>query len=254
MKAKRDRRFRTGLSAACGLCIALAAPLHAQSAFWTFPSSTPHQTERLTRSVASTATAVTHEKNGTGFFVDDSGDMLTAGHAATDCSRMIVAKEGHVLSARVIAVSDRVDLALIKVSRTLGLSAVFPRSVMATANDMVFAAAYDTLSGMTTHGGMLANAVVSTGGKSDGYLALDSSVTFGASGAPVLDDRGLIQGVITSRNASNHVLAVDAAEAKAFLAANHVAIDQDDRPQIAATGSRSNRAASISARVTCLQN
>jgi hypothetical protein len=50
------------------------------------------------------------------------------------------------------------------------------------------------------------------------------------------------------------VLAVDAVQAKAFLLANHVAFQEDDRPQIAGSASRANRAASISARVTCLQN
>jgi hypothetical protein len=94
----------------------------------------------------------------------------------------------------------------------------------------------------------------SSGGTEAGYLAIDSNVTFGASGAPVLDGRGLVQGVISRRTGFGHVLAVDAVQAKAFLVANNVAFDEDDRPQIAGSASRANRAASISARVTCLQN
>jgi hypothetical protein len=54
--------------------------------------------------------------------------------------------------------------------------------------------------------------------------------------------------------APDRVLAVSAARAKAFLAANGIAIVEDDRPQIDPSSSRANRAASISARVTCLQN
>jgi hypothetical protein len=50
------------------------------------------------------------------------------------------------------------------------------------------------------------------------------------------------------------VIAVGAGEAKTFLLANRVTLDEDDRPQLAAAASRANRAASISARVTCLQN
>jgi hypothetical protein len=46
----------------------------------------------------------------------------------------------------------------------------------------------------------------------------------------------------------------DAAWAKAFFAAHGVAIAEDDQPQIDLSSSRANRAASISARVTCLQN
>jgi hypothetical protein len=101
---------------------------------------------------------------------------------------------------------------------------------------------------------MLANATIAPSGGEAGYLAIDSNITFGASGAPVLDSRGLVQGVISRRTAAAHVLAVGAAEAKTFLVGNHIAIQEDDRPQIAGSGSRANRAASISARVTCLQN
>jgi hypothetical protein len=79
-------------------------------------------------------------------------------------------------------------------------------------------------------------------------------VTFGASGAPVLDSRGLVEGVISRRTMVNRVLTVGAAEAKAFLIGNGVHVEEDDRPQIAGGSSRANRAASISARVTCLQN
>jgi hypothetical protein len=142
---------------------------------------------------------------------------------------------------------------------------------------MMFAAAYDTLPHMTARGGTLGNATVVSSGSEAGYLAIDSNVTFGASGAPVLDGRGLVQGVISGRInevklptaysapmgemsmsmlkvASDRVLAVSAARAKAFLAAHGVAIAEDDRPQIDPASSRANRAASISARVTCLLN
>jgi S1-C subfamily serine protease len=220
-------------------------------------SPSPRQpAEHLSRTVGtrSDATTITREKSGTAFFVDDVGRMLTAGHAAADCTRLVVAKEGRVVGARVVAISSQFDLALIQVARTLGLSAVFPRSAKAAANDMMFAAAYDTLPGMTARGGTLANATVSSNGAEAGYLAIDSNVMFGASGAPVLDGRGLVQGVISRRTGFDHVLAVDAVQAKAFLVANHIAFQEDDRPQIAGSAARANRAASISARVTCLQN
>ena len=200
--------------------------------------------------------AIRREKNGTAFFVDDAGHMLTARHAAEDCTRIVVVKEGRAVAARLVALSPRFDIALIKVPKTLGLAAVFPRSVTAGVNEMVFAAAYDTLPGMMARGGTLANATVvsSFGGSEAGYLVIDSNVTFGASGAPVLDSRGLVEGVISRRTMVNRVLTVGAAEAKAFLVGNGVHVEEDDRPQIAGGSSRANRAASISARVTCLQN
>jgi hypothetical protein len=194
------------------------------------------------------------EKSGTGFFVDDAGHMLTARHAVEGCARLIVAKEGRVVAARTLALSPGFDLALIKAPKTLGLAAVFPRSGSASVNDLVFAAAYDKLPAMMTGGGVLANATVAPNAGEAGHLAIDSTVTFGASGAPVLDSKGLVEGVISRRTRIDRVLAVAANEAKAFLAGHGIRFDQDDRPQIAGGGSRANRAASISARVTCLQN
>lgn len=119
-------------------------------------------------------------------------------------------------------------------------------------NDMVFAGAYDTLAGSLVGGGVIANSRVTGGAEAD-HLAIDSPVTFGASGAPVLDGLGLVQGVISRRTSSDRVQAVGAAAAKTFLSANGVRFDQDDRPQISGSASRAQRAASISVRVTCTQ-
>lgn len=246
---RRRHAVQCALVVAIGIGFGATAPVHAQSIF-----SKPmirQQPEGLTRT--SGAIEYTREKTGTAFFVDDIGHMLTAGHAADDCARVVVAKEGRVVAARVLAVSTQSDLALIVVPKTLGLSAVFPRTATVGTNEMVFAAAYGNLAGMIARGGTLANATVSSGAGA-GTIAIDSDVTFGASGAPVLDSRGLVQGIISRRTGADHVLAADAATAKAFLAANHVTVQEDDRPQIAGSASRANRAASISARVSCLQN
>ena len=244
------RRFLILLGAA-----ALASVEPATAQLW-MPVRAPERTAPQSLARPPEPAAIRREKSGTAFFVDDSGHMLTARHAADDCARIIVAKEGRFVPARVVALSPNFDLALIKVPKTLGLAAVFPRNTTATVNDMMFAAAYDTLPGMMTRGGVVANATVASGrgGSEAGYLALDSTVTFGASGSPVLNSRGLVEGVISRRTTISRVLAVGAGETKAFLSGNGIRFEEDDRPQMAGGGSRANRAASISARVTCLQS
>ncbi|WP_244522231.1 S1 family peptidase [Bradyrhizobium embrapense] len=96
--------------------------------------------------------AVSQRLDGTAFFVDDLGHMLTARHAVVDCARIIVSKEGRSIAARVVALAAS-DIALIKVPRTLGLAAVFPRVSTSAANDMVFAEAYERLKPMLAHAG-----------------------------------------------------------------------------------------------------
>jgi hypothetical protein len=194
------------------------------------------------------------ERAGTGFFVDDSGHMLTARHVVQDCSRIVIQKEGRTTSARVVALSTPYDLALLRTTRTRGLAAVFPRNVTSSPNDMMFAADYANLSMMLARGGVLANASVgmTSGSGEAGHIALNSTVTFGSSGAPVMDSRGLIEGVVSRKTSVNRVLAVGSAGAKSFLAASNIRFQENDRPQIAGSGSRAHRAASISARVICL--
>ncbi|MEW6642032.1 MAG: serine protease [Pseudomonadota bacterium] len=234
-----------------GLAVLAAVPAKAQGLPWQDRDRAREPVRTLSRPVEAT---ISHEKTGTGFFVDDGGTILTVRHAVDACVRVVVAKEGRAVAARVLAISDRADLALIKVPRTWGLAAVFPRSATPAINDMVFVGAYDRLPGLIARGGTLANATVASAADSAGLLALDSDATFGASGAPVLDGRGLVEGVISRRTSATRVIAVGAAEAKAFMADHGVRFAQDDRPQLAGGASRANRAASISARVTCLQN
>jgi S1-C subfamily serine protease len=190
---------------------------------------------------------------GTAFFVDQSGHMLTARHAVEHCARIVISKEQHRTQARLLALSAKYDLALIKVSKTLGLAAVFPRAAAAGANEMVFADAYDALPRLRDTG-VLANSRVQHDSSEPGHLIIDSPVTYGASGAPVLDKRGLVQGVISRRTRLDRVLAVGLTETKAFLAANGIHFEQDDRPQVSAFTPSAARAASISAHVTCLTN
>lgn len=194
------------------------------------------------------------ERAGTGFFVDDIGHLLTARHVVQGCGRIVVLKEGRSMTARLIAASSPYDLALLRTPKTRGIAAVFPRTVTSSVNDMVFAADYASLPTTVTRGGTLANASVSKtwGGEETGHIAITSAITFGASGAPVLDSRGLVEGVISRKTNVNRVLAVAAAGAKSFLASNNVRLQEDDRPQLSGSASRAHRAASISARVVCL--
>ncbi|WP_201291164.1 Ig-like domain-containing protein, partial [Escherichia coli] len=55
------------------------------------------------------------------------------------------------------------------------------------------------LGDVAVHGGALGNAFVDSTQHDPAHLVLRSNVTFGTSGAPVLDSRGLVEGVVSRR-------------------------------------------------------
>ena len=241
--------------AAAALVVAIgatASPARSQTLLPTRTAIVPVSEPRpLTRTTSPAESR--NERAGTGFFVDDIGHVLTARHLVEGCSRIAIHQEGRRSPARIVALSTPFDLALLHTPKTRGLAAVFPRNTMSATNDIVFAADHQHLAAMMSRGGMLSNASISpiSGSGEAGHIALTSTMTFGSSGAPVLDSRGLVEGVVSRKTATNRVLAVGAAGTKAFLSASNVRFQQDDRPQIAGSGSRAHRAASISARIIC---
>jgi S1-C subfamily serine protease len=223
----------------CCLCACTAAP--------------PASSAKALATVAPSNIGV--ELSSTGFFVDNDGHLLTARHAARDCAQLYVAKEDRVLTAKLVASSEPLDLALLKIEETLGLPAVFTRRSELAANDMVFAAGYEALQDVLAQGGALFNAVVADTDPrgADAEIELVSDATYGASGAPVLGSTGLVIGMITHRGLEGRVFATSAEKIKAFLAASHFAYDEDDRPQLGTLQDRAHRAETISANVLCFK-
>jgi serine protease Do len=192
---------------------------------------------------------------GTGFFVDRDGHVVTAGHAATDCIRLFVRKDGRTLRAKALAISANDDLALLEVESATGVPAVFARSLKIADRDMAFAADYRNLPGILASGGALSNAVL-TGGKthrSRDDIELVSAATHGSSGAPVLNAMGQVIGLITHKLRPDRVLATNADQIKHFLAANRIAVEETDQPQLNPLQDHARQAAAISVGVTCFK-
>ena len=112
--------------------------------------------------------------NSTAFFVDETGYLVTARHAVVNCARLVIAKEEHRVPARLVALSPKYDLALLKIPKTLGIAAVFPRSLAISNNEMVFAGAYDTLAWQITAGVIANSRIESAGGTTEpGHIAIE---------------------------------------------------------------------------------
>lgn len=91
-----------GLAIACSLNGFTPQRAAAQVPFSPFQPVRQRETAKpLARDVNGPPT-VSQRLDGTAFFVDDLGHMLTARHAVADCARIIVNKEGRSVAARVV--------------------------------------------------------------------------------------------------------------------------------------------------------
>jgi hypothetical protein len=100
-------------------CVAVIAQL------WSLQSPLQHSPRRQVDASKPLAPIVGRLLNGTAFFVDQSGSMLTARHAVDHCARIVIAKEQHRMQARIVALSVNTILPSSKCRRLSGLRPYF---------------------------------------------------------------------------------------------------------------------------------
>jgi serine protease Do len=207
------------------------------------------------------------EANATGFFINDRGDVLTARHVVQTCQTLFLIKDGQVARATIKAVSADADLAVIASRIKPFLAASFPKTGTVGNAQPVFTAGYEVLRHMPNRTDTMYNAVTrDKPAAATGTFTLMSSATNGASGSPVLDQAGLVVGLVTDRTqitsedprafvtrsgAADYVVAVSAQTLKAFLAANQIPFNETDAAQLEPMQARAPRAATLEAGVLC---
>jgi serine protease Do len=207
------------------------------------------------------------ESNATGFFVNGRGDVLTARHVVQRCQSLFLIKDGQVARATVKAISADADLAVITSSIKPFLAASFPKSDTVGNAQPVFTAGYEVLRHMPNRTATMYNAVTrDQPAAATGTFTLISSATNGASGSPVLDQAGLVVGLVTDRTqvssedprafvtrggAADYVVAVSAQTLKAFLTANRIPFNETDAAQLEPMQARAPRAATLEVGVLC---
>jgi len=161
-------------------------------------------------------------RSGTGFFVTQAGELLTSGHTVRGCQRVEVwPDENSRLTASLEAIDARLDVALLATHRRVNRIAVLRLGPIAR-HDPVFTIGY----GLTTSTPL--QPVVTRGrvnGTTDAtarsLLVMQAMLYEGNSGGPVLDERGLLIGMVVGRyvNRPDLSVAIRASELARFLGA-----------------------------------
>lgn len=139
--------------------------------------------------------------SGTGFAVSYSGYILTNNHVVNGCERVnIQFNEESELVAKIIAIDDTHDLALLKINRS-------PLAVLSMDNDgpqllnEIFVAGYPFGNSISSSIKITKGIVSSMKGygDNDSNIQIDAAIQPGNSGGPILNEKANVIGVAVSK-------------------------------------------------------
>ena len=139
---------------------------------------------------------------GSGVIVSDSGTILTAAHVVASGGGITVTyADGTVAAAAVTSADKQTDIAVLTPARlpqvvvaaTLGGTANIGETVVAVGNPLGLT---DSVSSGVVSG--LDRSANTDTGKRTGLIQFDAAVNPGSSGGPLLDDRGMVVGIVVA--------------------------------------------------------
>jgi len=165
--------------------------------------------------------------SGTGFFVSDTGHIVTNHHVIDQCKAVKVNYKGDEIEAKTLAIDKTNDLAIIKAK-------INPAKFYAVSNEDVsllqdiivagFPLGKKVSAAIKTHKG----SVTALAGYGDNYsnFQTDATINQGNSGGPVIDQKGNIVGIavalISAEAGQNIFFAVKSSTLKTFANSNGI--------------------------------
>ena len=140
--------------------------------------------------------------SGTGVIVADDGTIITADHVIADAAAVVVTyADGTLTRAAVLSANKQMDIALLTPARlpqivvpaTLGGTVGIGAPVVAIGNPLGLT---DSVSSGVVSG--LDRSADTDTGKRTGLIQFDAAVNPGSSGGPLLDDRGMVIGIVVA--------------------------------------------------------
>jgi S1-C subfamily serine protease len=179
---------------------------------------------------------------GSGFFVNETGEILTNFHAVRACGEITASGHGHAAGVlRLVAGAPAIDLAVVKAAAPAPAVARFSRAPGMRGDD------HALIVGFSLFGKPSQSATVTAARLGDGVAASEAwrfaftaRVFPGHSGSPLLDAFGEVVGIVHARarplpgarpDAERPGLAVGLGAARRFLAAHRVRVIDGDAGQ-----------------------
>ncbi|MGO8916916.1 MAG: trypsin-like peptidase domain-containing protein [Stellaceae bacterium] len=137
---------------------------------------------------------------GTGFIVNDRGDVVTNSHVAGRCSRLSFALNGQPLvTGRLIAVDGKNDLAVVNFPLPGAATAVLSDAAKERLGEDLLVFGYPLIGILSTSGNLTRGSISALDGIDDDarYIQISAPVQPGNSGGPVMDAAGRVIGVVT---------------------------------------------------------
>ena len=192
----------------------------------------------LSGTASARAIAFDAEKEYEAIFVIDSGDRLGSGfalgrdcivtnaHVIGDPQRVrVTTRGGEHLSARVVALDEALDLAVLTVpGASFQPLQAGDEQALPVGSDVYAIGAPESLAYTLTRGVLSAKDRSMDGGT---YLQFDAPINSGNSGGPLLNDAGQVIGVITLKlsDAEGIGMAIPMSDVRKYLAASGIAIE-----------------------------
>jgi S1-C subfamily serine protease len=193
--------------------------------------------------------------NGTGFYFNSNGQVLTAAHVIQECVKIDVKRDDKVLPAKVLARSNVIDAAVLDTGTAAPAFLPFRRDTNFELGEPVTNVGYPLQSILAATPNLTRGNVSARGGLTGslGQFQFSAPIQPGASGGPVVSDGGEVLGItVGTLNAvalakegvipQNVNFALEARYATKFLQKNNFAFSSVD-PNPHADAHTANQAA-----------
>jgi S1-C subfamily serine protease len=139
---------------------------------------------------------------GTGFIINDRGDVVTNDHVIEGCSRISFGLNGQgLVQGRLVASDSTNDLAVANFQLPHTKVASFSNTSKSRPGDDLVVFGYPLVGLLSTSGNLTRGSLTAMAGVQDDvrYMQISAPIQPGNSGGPVLDMDGEVIGVVTSK-------------------------------------------------------